>query len=177
MSVSSVLSLSKWEHNLSLMPLEHKEKETIFTAMLKKCKIIKFQEVNFKILSRILLTPAVLSAIKSDHSIGFCHWCGVRANIDHILLDCIKTKKLHKLVELIMGQLQHDSWVFGASRRLNPVIWTCNFSIYKSHLMACDNKVIHPLQLFLNECHCFILVYDVLEEFTCIDGNNILLQN
>ena len=115
MSIASALSLSKWEHVLGLMPLEDKEKETIFTVMLKKCKITKFQEVNFKILSRILLIPAVLSAIKSNPSIGFCHWCGARANIDHILLDCVETKKLHKLVELIISQLQHDSWVLGAS--------------------------------------------------------------
>ncbi len=72
-SVLTVLSLSKWEHILGLMPLEHKEKETIFVSMLKKCRITKFQEINFKILSRILLMPAVLSVIKS----GFCYWCGV----------------------------------------------------------------------------------------------------
>ena len=174
--MSTVLSLSKWEYNLGLMPLECNEKETIFILMSKKCRITKFQEVNFKILSRILLTPAVLSVIKTDPSISFYHWCGEQANIDHILLDCVEIKKLHKLVECIMGQLQHDSWVSGASQRLNLVIWTCKFSIYISHLMVCDKKVIHQLQLFLNECHCFVLIYDVLKEFICIDRNNILLQ-
>ncbi len=125
MSMSTVLSLFKWEHSLGLMPLECKDKEIIFTDMLKKCKVTQFQEVNFKILSRILLT--VLSVIKSDPSIGFCHWCGAKANIDHILLDCVKTKKLHRLVECIICQLQYDSWVFGASQRLNLVIWNYNF--------------------------------------------------
>ncbi len=39
--------------------------------------------------------------------------------------------------------MQDSQWVFGLeSSGLNPLIWLCNFSVYKAHLYACDGN--HP---------------------------------
>ncbi len=80
-----MLSLDRWCLILQLLPLEVLELERVFCAMLVHCKITKFREINFKILARILATPRILSRVKRAENLEFCVWCGIVANIEHIL--------------------------------------------------------------------------------------------
>ncbi len=92
--VSEVLSLVKWDLPLGIMPTSKGEAQMIFMQMLKKCKFTKFCEINFKILTHILVTPKILSYIKKNPSISKCAYCGSDAGIDHILLACEETNKV-----------------------------------------------------------------------------------
>ncbi len=64
-----MLSLENWCSWLEIMPLEVLECECVFHRMLVSCKITKFKEVNYKILSQILVTPKVLARIRSAENI------------------------------------------------------------------------------------------------------------
>ncbi len=62
------------------------------------CKIIKFWDINFKILSHILATPKIISKIHGEDNIQYCAWCGHDATLEHILLQCPDSKYLHTFV-------------------------------------------------------------------------------
>lgn len=83
---SQALSLTYWETKLNILPMEPNEWKKIFSQMLKKCKVTKFWDINFKILSRILATPVVLSSLHSTPDKKNCFVCGERAGLEHILL-------------------------------------------------------------------------------------------
>ncbi len=69
-SHSCMLSLTKWEHYFKIIPLSMGEKQVIFRKMLKDCKISQFREINFKILSCILVTPKMLSKIRNEPTLS-----------------------------------------------------------------------------------------------------------
>ncbi len=74
--MSSLLSLDRWSHFFEKIPLDVVESERVFNQMLVFCKINKFKEVNYKILSRILLTPKILATIKDHENFNlYCMWC------------------------------------------------------------------------------------------------------
>ena len=66
--------------------------------MLLDCKIMKFKEVNYKILSQILLTPKLLSKLKDNPSLSRCSWYGLEASLEHLLLLYPFTKLLYAMV-------------------------------------------------------------------------------
>ncbi len=68
----------------------------IFRYMLRSCHITKFCEINFKILSRILVMPKIVAKIKCNPSLQFCAWCGLVANIEYILCECLTTVAVQK---------------------------------------------------------------------------------
>ena len=84
-----------WEKALDMMPLEKPYCESIFRHMLVACKVTKFWQINYKILSRILATPKVISAVQGAENLQWCIWCGALGTLEHILLACPKTKELH----------------------------------------------------------------------------------
>ena len=80
------LSLDNWCARSNILPLVVPEAEKVFQKMLLFCKITKFREINFKILSSILVMPKVISKVKYAENLIFCVWCGELATIEHILL-------------------------------------------------------------------------------------------
>ncbi len=126
------------------------DKKGIFMHMLKKCKVTKFWEVNYKIFAHILATPVVIAAVLGDASKMYCGFCGEKAGLKHILLCCLETKKLHNF---ILTQFEESwseqSWIFGLSNKyLNPLVWILNFSMYKCYLQMCHGIYILLLSLF-----------------------------
>ncbi len=93
------------------------ESKVVFHDMLVHCKVNKFLEVNYKILTRILVTPAVLSVIHRNSVLSKCRYCGGRANIEHLLLSCPTMLSLHHLVMEQIGQVNPITWIFGGARR------------------------------------------------------------
>ncbi len=69
---SHILSLDGQVYYLCMVPLDIPHLEKIFHHMLVACKITKFKEVNYKILSRILLTPKLLSRIVTKPELQWC---------------------------------------------------------------------------------------------------------
>ncbi len=74
---STKLDMFYWEQHLNVIALTQQDKKAIFIRMLKKCKVTKFWEINYKILARILATPVVLAAVLGDVSMMYCSFCGV----------------------------------------------------------------------------------------------------
>ncbi len=108
-AVSTPLSLTKWEETLHILPMNADEHKALFCDMLVCCKIMKFWEVNYKILSCILATPVILSAVHKNLALARCYWCGEQVNIDHILLYCDYTKTLHSFVSQHLGEVSLES--------------------------------------------------------------------
>ncbi len=123
-----------------------------YKFMLKKCKISKFFEVNFKILHRILATPALISKIRNDKNLSKCLWCGEVANIDHLFLMCPASTLVYNLVSsrcnLDLTLLQR---IIGIAQNTNPILWVANFAIYKAHLQGCEGIVVEPKIVFEQE--------------------------
>lgn len=135
---SSVLRLNGWLNFFQMVPLEIPQLEKIFHQMILSCKITKFKEVNYKILTQILLTPKLLSKMKSNPDLSKCSWCGLKASLEHLLLLYPFTKLLHALVVHIAfaGEgIAQRNWIFGVScQERNLFIWLNNFTVYKCHL-------------------------------------------
>ena len=160
------MSLDKWCKALNLLPLSEDETKQVFRDMLVHCKISKFWEVNYKILTRILATPVVIAAVHNNPSLSWYYWCGARANIEHILLHCNKTRQLRIYIQKAIGKVEVDSWIFcGSGKSSDTVIWISNFVIYKSHLLACHGIFKSPLELFLQESVHFLSLYPSLQDF------------
>ncbi len=105
--------------------------------MLVKCKVTKFWEVNYKILTRILVTPVVITASNPNLGTPMCFVCSGVANLHHILLEYSGTVSLcNYIMETLEVDWPTKYWIFGSmSIYYNPVIWVSNFSIYKVHLL------------------------------------------
>ncbi len=136
---SLMLSLTNWEKALQYMPHSKGECEIIFGHMLRDCKYSKFHEINFKLLSRILLTLKILSKIKNKPSLANCSLCLNIATLGHILLHCDHTNRVRgKIVDNnmdILGKWTLSDWIFGQNKKsYNCVVWVFNFAIYKFHL-------------------------------------------
>ncbi len=99
MQSTNVLRLTKWLEFFNMVPFEIPQLEAIFYHMVVGCKITKFKEINYKILSQILLTPKILSCMKGIPTLNRCAWCGAVASLEHILFTCKFTKQLHRYVE------------------------------------------------------------------------------
>lgn len=54
------------------MPLELSVQEQIFKHMLHSCKVIKFWQVNYKILLHILATPKTVAAVRKEENLQWC---------------------------------------------------------------------------------------------------------
>ncbi len=166
------LSLNNWCTRLNILPLEVPEVEKVFQEILLFCKITKFREINFKILSQILVMPKVISKVKHAENLAFCVWCGGLAMIEHILLWCPETKHLHDYIKsVVKSPFNYAHWIFGHCKStINPVIWMVSFSIYKSHILACEGHKPHILELVqYQSLFPFLLNLD----FLCLlqDGN------
>ncbi len=139
---SCVLLLDGWVHCFHMVPLKIPHLEKIFHHILVVCKITKFKEVNYKILSRILLMLKLLSRIVTKPELQWCVWCGVEASLEYILLTYPSTIDLYLLVIKIAFHdhtITSKSWILGITcQEKNPIIWLTNFTIYKCHLKACN---------------------------------------
>ena len=135
--------------------------------MLKKCKVTKFWEVNYKIFARILATPVVIAAVLGDASRMYGGFYGKKAGLEHILLHCLETKKLHDFILTHFEESwSEQSWIFGLPNKyLNPLVWISNFSTYKCHLQMCHSIYVPLLTLFQNECLVFAPIFPVVKDF------------
>ncbi len=122
--------------------------------------------MNYKILTHILATPVIIAAAWDKGTLQWYTWCGARASISHILIDCPETVALHNFIEsksVILLQDMKAYWIFGLkSNSLNPIIWITNFVIYKAHLIATDSKGADFQDLFLQECNRFWPMFSIL---------------
>ncbi len=103
-----IINYSAWELALG-MQIELIEIWKSFKSMLKKCKITKFYEINFKIFHRILATPMLISKIRKDPQLSKCLWCGGHANIDHLFLTCSASDEVYIVLKHIPIQLGSHS--------------------------------------------------------------------
>ena len=151
---TTMLNLSKWYTFFELLPSSVVADEKVFTAMLVNCKITKFRDVNFKILSRILLTPKLLATMKKEEILSVCVWCGDVASLEHILFLRSGTKALCCFIlTRLFKNLHPHQWIFGSeTRHLDLVLWLANFTIYKAHLLAVHLQICSLHDLFLNMC-------------------------
>ncbi len=151
------LCLKYWKQHLKILPLDNSEQKQIFKFMLRKCKVTKLWDVNYKILSRILATPVVIAVVMSESDMSKCTFCGDRAGLEHIVLCCTQTQHLHEFILTTFNKKWMEKmWVFGGQNiYLNPLIWICNFTIYKTHLVACHECCTLLEVSFLNECYWF----------------------
>ncbi len=136
---SEMLSLTQWEVFFGLMLLSKGEKEMVFKRMLEKCSYLKFREINFKMLSHILILPKVLSAVWKKPDLSHCPWCSGQGTLEHYLFSCIQVVKLRKKIlrsnKELMLPWSNCVWCFGALKsKLNPIVWVVNFGIYKTML-------------------------------------------
>ena len=97
-STARILSLDNWLAFLHILPLEILQLEQIFCRMLCSCKITKFWDVNFKVLSHILAIPKIVSKMHGEDNIRYCVWCGHDATLEHILLQCPDSLHLHTFI-------------------------------------------------------------------------------
>ncbi len=143
-----IISLSNWYLVLQSQ-LAWDDCMKLFKHNLQKCRINKFQEVNFKIIHRILATLAVISKVRGSPVLATCGWCGEYANIDHILLTCPETIALVDKVHHTTGmELTLIDRVFGTLCSCALVMWLLNFAIYKTHLICCDGTNIDMVEVF-----------------------------
>ena len=139
--------------------------------MLKSCKYSKFQEVNFKILACILLTPKILALLKPPVGTGVCFWCGDSGTLEHILLDCkfVQVAR-HSFVSdntKILPKWKQKYWVLGThSDTVNQMIWVVNFAIYKAMLHASSGIVEDLYQLIKSECAWYVSLFPILGEIS-----------
>ncbi len=162
------LSLGYWEKVLQIIPLSDSEVKKIFHCMFNKCKIMKFWDVNYKILSCILATPVVLAAVNPNGGGANCCFCGAQASLAHLFIHCIATKQLHTFVqnETHLSEISDKEWIFGcASPWILPLIWVVNFTVYKMHLRAFYSQKIPLICAFRNECYKYLAIYPVLKAF------------
>ncbi len=138
--------------------------------MLVACKVTKFWQINYKILSRILATPKIIAAVCNAENLQWCVWFGALGTLEHILLDCKHTVCLHQFLtqhNIFAGKkIGACHWIFGScSTFLNPIFWLCNFAVYKSHLQACNNVLVCPFDQVGFEFERYSGLYPVLKEF------------
>ena len=167
MHSTTVLDLSYGEKRLQIVPLELSDKKKVFTQMLHKCKVTKFWDVNFKVLSRILATPVVLASVNPGCGSNMCSFCGEWAGLKHIMLHCPATVELHQFILTTFEEnWDDDAWIFGHNNvYLNLLIWLVNFSKYKTHLQSFHSQFALLKLSFLNECSKFSRLFPVLEHF------------
>ncbi len=131
--------------------------------MLVKCKITKFWEVNYKILTQILATLVVIAAVHKNLVIAKCLWCQERANIDHILVHCVYTKYVRRSIIGALGEVSKESWILGGG--LAPLmIRSYGFPILLSirpisrHAMAYFRSPYIYLNRKLSALHLFFMM-------------------
>ncbi len=163
---TSTLKLDNWCQFLNRIPFEIPESEVIFQRNITDCKISKFKEINYKILSRTLVTPKIVSKIRQADNLRWCAWYQSEASLGHILLQCMSSGTLHDWIEKTLKWKQKplEFWLFGSEKcSSNPIVWICNFMKYKAHLIACDG-CIHDLSvLFAIEATRFAPLYSILQ--------------
>ena len=110
-----VLILTRWEEYFNILLINSQQLQSIFIRMLTKCKITILWDVHYKILICILATPVVIEAVHNVRALQWCAWCGARASILHILVECPKTVALHNFIESkVVFPLQEMKacWIF-----------------------------------------------------------------
>ena len=116
-TISVVLTLTRWEETLGIMPQEKEEHMGIFR---------RIWEINFKILTCILATPLVISVVHKKRELQWCSWCGDKATISHILLFCPETVSVHKWAlhqTSLPDTTANVNWIFGFREyKYNPLI-------------------------------------------------------
>ncbi len=141
MAVSAPLSLMKWYEYFTILPSEDFQATKIFKQMLVACKVMKFWEINYKILAQNLATLKMIVAVCGKENLHWCIWCGDMASLEHILFECMATKDLCRQL-LHFPSLNNCvkyryEWIFGVKTKcINPILWVSNFTIYKCHLQA-----------------------------------------
>ena len=135
--------------------------------MLESCKYLKFQEVNFKILARILLTPKILAAVKFDPSLSACPWCTGLGTLEHMLLLCKTVTSAWKFLVLrnknIMLPWKEHYRIFGTKKNsLNLIVWVTNFVIYKTYLWILNSHHDDLDAVIQSECARYSKLFPIL---------------
>ncbi len=143
--------------------ISFEEQQLAFKQMLKKCKITKFFDVNFKILHRILAIPALIVKIQGSNGLCSCQWCSEVANIDHILVHCVETNCIYSMLENVLD-LSFLKWerILGTYSNRNPVLWVVNFAIYKAHIQWCEGVAMDLLDVVHGECDKYSSIFPIL---------------
>ena len=130
-------ALTKWEIALGIPPIDTANTCLIFKRMVKKVKISKLRDNNFKILHRIMATPYLISKVCKEPKISKCFWCDEQADLNHILLGCSVTQKIHNDLIIKLGDLEDQDWIFGTGNpEINQIIMVVNYELYKVHILA-----------------------------------------
>ncbi len=117
-TTTDMLLLTKWETFFQKMLKSNVGKQKgKKKQMLESCKYTKFQELNFKILSRILLTPKIMAAVKSEPDLSACPWCKGLGTLEHMLIICKTVSSAQKSLVLrnknLMPSWKEHYWIFG----------------------------------------------------------------
>ncbi len=138
-----------------------------------KCKITKFWDVNYKILSQILVTPVVLHVVSPGTGTPNCITCGAHAGVSHIMLNCPLARAFHVyLCNTFELSISEREWLFGtASTYVLPFIWLTNFVIYKFYLCSFHGERLPLLVCFSNDLSQFASLFPVLHKLEEIHFN------
>ena len=126
-----------------------------------------FYDVNFKILHRILATPAIVAKIKGSKSLQKCQWCDGIANIDHILVHCIVTNTIYEGIGKKLGiEIPIKNCILGSDANMNPVFWVINFTIYKAHTQWCEGIPNILEKIVQQECTHYKALFPILSKLS-----------
>ncbi len=122
---------------MQIPPLAVMDCTLVFKHLVQKYKISKLHDCNYKILYKILATPAIIAGIRKQPSLQDCIWCGQRANINHILVHCPETQKIQDDFIIKLGEVSDCEWILGQKdMEICQITSVLNFGIYKDYLMA-----------------------------------------
>ena len=82
------ITFEKWELELCIAPRTQEENNITFKNMVKRCKISKLGDCQYKIIFQCLATPKVLSCVWGQPSLAKCVWCGLEASLFHCIVNC-----------------------------------------------------------------------------------------
>ena len=128
---------TKCEIALVILPLVVTNMCLIFKQMIKKCKISKLRDYNFKVLHHILATPVLIAKVWKNSSLQNCAWCGQLCTLEHLLLECAATKEIKEKLDTWFAPRE---WIFGVKDEMDTKkIWVINYALYKAHLIIMSN--------------------------------------
>ena len=122
---------------LVILPLAVTDMYLIFKRMIKKCKISKLRDYNYKILHQILATPVLITKVQKNSGLLNCVWYGQICTLEHFLLECTATKEVKEKLDTWFAP---QEWIFGVKDEMDTKkIWVINYALYKAHLIAMSN--------------------------------------
>ena len=162
-------TLIKWEVALQILPLSTTDMSLVFKRLMQKIKISKLRDCNFKILHRILATPALISKIRKNPNMVSCIWCRGYAKLDHMLIMCLVTQSIRDDLIIKIEELSSKQWILGQKDMdVNYIISVFNFAICKAHIMGTSGYR-GPLQDIVSQTlQCFAPIVRAIRTYDLI---------